>query len=78
VTDTSSSVWRTAYVRTRFESDAVELGPLIAVARAAIAERLSSLVEIGKPEHEAIEAARRVPTSLKARRGSIVGETLAL
>jgi len=77
VTDTSSSVWRTAYVCTRFESDAVKLGPLIAVARAAITERLNSLVEIGKPEHEAIEAARRVLTSLRAQRGSIVGETLA-
>jgi hypothetical protein len=40
----------------------------IADARAAITERLKSPIEIGKFEHEGIEAARQRPATLKARR----------
>jgi hypothetical protein len=38
------------------------------VARAAINERLNGLVEIGAPEHEAIEAARHILMSSPASR----------
>jgi hypothetical protein len=78
MTDTSSSVWRTAYVSALVERDAVKLALRIAEASAAINERLNGPIEIARPEHEAIEAARQGLTSLKAQRGSIVGETLGL
>jgi hypothetical protein len=76
MTDTSSSVWRTAYISTLFEKDAVQLVLRIAEAAAAIDERLNSSIEIRPPEHEAIEAARKALTSLKAQHVSMVGETL--
>jgi hypothetical protein len=67
MTDTSSSVWRTAYVAALFEKDEVALALRIAEARAAIDERLNSSPEIGHPEHEAIEAARKGLAGLKAQ-----------
>jgi len=73
----TSSVWRTAYISTLFEKDAVQLALRIAEADAAIDERLNSSIEIGAPEHEAIQAARQALTSLKAQHvSSMVGETL--
>jgi hypothetical protein len=77
MTDTSSSVWRTSYVSTLLERDALKLALRIAETSAAIAERLNGPIEIGVPEHEAIELARRGLMSLRARRvDAIVGETL--
>jgi hypothetical protein len=76
VTETSSSIWRTAYISTLFEKDAVKLALRIVEARAAINERLNSLIEIGAPEREALEAARQALRSLKAQRLTKVGETV--
>ena len=46
-------------------------------ASAAITERLNVLIEIGRPEHEAIEVARHGLVRLKAQWvDGIVGETL--
>jgi hypothetical protein len=61
-----SSLWRTAYVCAIFETDPAKMTLKIADARAAIAERLNSPVEIGKLEHEGIEAARERLATLKA------------
>ncbi len=66
MSDTSSSVWRTAYVSALFETDPAKLTLKIAGACAAITERLSSAIEIGKLEHEGIEAARERLATLKA------------
>ena len=44
----------------------------IAEARAAITERLNSPIEIGKFEHEGIEAALQKLATLKARRVEVV------
>jgi hypothetical protein len=77
VSDTSSSIWRTAYVSALFERDAVKLALRIAETSAAITERLKAPIEIGMPEHRAIEVALQGLVSLKARRvDAIVGETL--
>jgi hypothetical protein len=77
MSDTSSSTWRTAYVSALFERDAVKLALRIAETSAAITERLNGLIEIGRPENEAIEIARQGLVSLKARLvDGIVGETL--
>jgi hypothetical protein len=77
MSDTSSSTWRTAYVSALFERDAVKLALRIAETTTAITERLNGLIEIGRPEHEAIEIAQQGLASLKARRvDAIVGETL--
>jgi hypothetical protein len=84
MTDTSSCVWRTAYVSAIFEKEPVRLALRIAEARAAITERLNSNVEIGSLEHEAIEAALQGLMNLKPRHvaivtsAPIVGETPAL
>jgi hypothetical protein len=77
VSDTSSSIWRTAYVSALFERDAVKLALRIAETSAAITERLNGPIEIGMREHQAIEDAQQGLLSLKARRvDAIVGETL--
>jgi hypothetical protein len=77
VTDASSSAWRTAYISTFFEKDAVKLAVRIVEARSAINERLNSLVEIGPTEHAALEVARQALRSLKAQQiDAQVGETL--
>ena len=77
VTDTSSSAWRTAYISTLLEKDGVKLALRIAETTTAITERLNGLIEIGRPEHEAIEIARQRLLSLKAQQvEAIVGETL--
>jgi len=77
VTDASSSAWRTAYISTLFEKDAVKLAVRIVEARSAINERLNSLVEIGATEHQALEVARQALRSLKAQQvDAMVGETL--
>ena len=68
MTESPSSLWRTAYVSAIFETDPAKMTLKIAHARAAIAERLNSPTEIGKPEHEGIEAARQRLDTLKARR----------
>ncbi len=65
--DTSSSLWRTAYVAAIFETDPAKLTLNIADARAAITERLNSPIEISRLEHEAIEAARQGLAALKAK-----------
>ena len=49
MTDTSSSVWRTAYISTLFEKDAVKLAVGILEALSAINERLNGPVEISAP-----------------------------
>jgi hypothetical protein len=72
MTDTSSSLWRTAYTSALFETDSVKLGLRIAEASAAIKERLSSPVEIGRLEQEAIEAARLRLGDLKADHVDVV------
>jgi hypothetical protein len=73
----TSSVWRTAYISSLFEKDAVQLALRIAEAVTAIDERLKRPVEIGASEHEAILAARQALSSLKAQHvSSMVGETL--
>jgi hypothetical protein len=66
MSDTSSSPWRTAYVAAIFETDPAKMSLKIASARAAIAERLNSAIEIGRLEHEGIEAARERLATLKA------------
>jgi hypothetical protein len=66
MSDISSSVWRTAYLAALFETDPAKMTLKIAEARAAITERLSSAVEIGRLEHEGIEAARQRLATLKA------------
>jgi hypothetical protein len=77
MSDNSSSAWRTAYVSALFERDAVKLALRIAETNTAITERLNGLIQIGRPEHEAIEIARKGLVSLKAQRvDAIVGETL--
>ena len=77
MTDFSSSAWRTAYISTLFEKDAVKLAVRIVEARSAISERLNSLVEIGATEHAALEVARQALRSLKAQQiDAQVGETL--
>jgi hypothetical protein len=72
MTDTSSSVWRTAYVSAILEKEPVRLALRIAEARVAITERLNSPVEIGSLEHEAIEAARQGLMDLNARPIAVV------
>ena len=77
MTDTSSSVWRTAYISTLFEKDAVKLAVGILEARSAINERLNSPVEISATEHQALEVAKQALRSLKAQQvDAMVGETL--
>ena len=77
MTDVSSSAWRTAYISTLFEKDAVKLAARIVEARSAINERLNSLVQIGATEHAALEVARQALRSLKAQQvDAMVGETL--
>jgi hypothetical protein len=66
MTDIASSLWRTAYNSALFETDGLKLSIRIAEANAAIRERLNSSAEIGRLEHEAIEAARVRLASLKA------------
>jgi hypothetical protein len=84
MSNTSASVWRTAYVSAIFEKEPVRLALRIAEARAAITERLNSPVEIDRLEHEAIEAALQGLMNLKPRyvavvtSAPIVGETPAL
>jgi hypothetical protein len=65
MTDISSSAWRTAYFSAIFQTDAATMTLKIADARAAILERLNSPIEIGRLEHEAIEAARIKLSTLK-------------
>jgi hypothetical protein len=50
-----------------FETDNARMALRIADARAAITERLNSLIEIGRLEHEAIESARERLDTLKAK-----------
>ena len=77
MTDTSSSAWRTAYISTLFEKDAVKLAVGILEARSAINERLNSPVEISATEHQALEVARQALRSLKAQKvDAMVGKTL--
>jgi hypothetical protein len=66
MSDISSSVWRTAYLSALFETDPAKITLKIANARAAITERLNSAIEIGRLEHEGIEAARERLATLKA------------
>jgi hypothetical protein len=66
VSDIASSVWRTAYLSALFETDPAKMSLKIAGAQAAIAERLNGAIEIGKLEHEGIEAARERLATLKA------------
>ena len=49
-----------------FETDSARMTIKIADARAAITARLDSPIEIGRLEHESIEAARLRLTTLKA------------
>jgi hypothetical protein len=72
VSDTTSSVWRTAYFSAIFETDPAKLTLNIADARAAITERLNSPIEISSLEHEAIEAARLKLATLKAKPVEVV------
>ena len=72
MSDTSSSVWRTAYVSAILEKDPVRLARRIVDARAAIADRLNCPVEIGAPEHEAIKAAREGLSTLKSGHVDVV------
>jgi len=77
VTDASSSAWRTAYISALFEKDTAKLAVRIVEARSAINERLNSPIEIGGPEHEALEVARQALRSLKAQQvDATVGKTL--
>jgi hypothetical protein len=66
VSDLASSIWRTAYVSAIFETDSARMTIKIADARAAITARLDSPIEIGRLEHESIEAARLRLATLKA------------
>ena len=72
VTDTSSSAWRKAYVSAIFETDGARMALRIADARAAITKRLNSSIEIGKLEHESIEAARLRLATLKPQPVEVV------
>ncbi len=72
VSDTSSSVWRTAYVSAIFETDPARMTLKIADARAAIVERLNSPIEIHRLEHESIEAARQKLATLKVEQVEVV------
>jgi hypothetical protein len=68
MTESPSSIWRTAYVSAVFETDPDKTTLKVEDARAAITERLNSPVEIGRLEHEGIEAARQRLATLKAQR----------
>ena len=70
--ESPSSLWRTAYVSAIFETDPAKVTLKIADARAAITERLNSPIEIGRFEHEGIEAARQRLATLKAQRVEVV------
>jgi hypothetical protein len=72
MSDISSSAWRTAYFSAIFETDPTKLTLNIADARAAITERLNSPIEIGRLEHEAIEAAQLKLATLKAKPVEVV------
>ncbi len=72
MTEIPSSIWRTAYVSALFETDPAKMTLKIANARAVIAERLNSPVEIGKLEHEGIEGARQRLATLKAKPVEVV------
>jgi hypothetical protein len=72
MTESLSSLWRTAYVSAIFETDPARMTLKIADARAAITERLNSPIEIGRFEHEGIEAARQRLATLKAQRVEVV------
>jgi hypothetical protein len=72
MTESPSSLWRTAYVSAIFETDPAKMTLKIANACAAIVERLNSPVEIGKLEHEAIEVARQRLATMKARPVEVV------
>ena len=72
MSDISSSVWRTAYLSALFETDPAKMALKIAGARAAIAERLNSAIEIGRLEHESIESARERLATLKAKPVEVV------
>jgi hypothetical protein len=67
-----SSLWRTAYVSAIFETNPAKMTLKIAEARAAFTERLNSPIEIGKFEHEGIEAARQRLATLEAQRVEVV------
>ena len=67
MSDTASSIWRTAYVAAVFETDPARMAIRIADARAAIVERLNSPIEISRLEQESIEAARQGLTNLKTQ-----------
>jgi hypothetical protein len=72
MTESLSSLWRTAYISALFETDPAKMTLKIANARAAIAERLNSPIEIGKLEHEGIEGARQRLATLKANPVGVV------
>jgi hypothetical protein len=72
VTETPSSIWRTAYVSAIFETDPAKMVLKIADARAAITERLNNPIEIGKLENESIESARERLATLKAKPVEVV------
>ena len=72
MTDTTSSVWRTAYVSALFETDAAKLSTQISDARAAIKDRLNSNIEINRLEHEAIQAAQQRLMTLQSEPVNVV------
>jgi hypothetical protein len=72
VIEIPSSIWRTAYISALFEADSAKVTLKILDARAAIAERLNSPVEIGKLEHEGIEAARERLATMNAKPVEVV------
>ena len=72
MTEIPSSIWRTAYVSAILETDPVRMTLRIADARAAITERLKSPIEIGKFEHDGIEAARQRLATLTAQQVEVV------
>jgi hypothetical protein len=75
VSDLTSSVWRTAYVAAILESKTALMATRISDARAAINERLNSLVKITAHEHEALDAAIQRLATLKVQHVDVIEPT---
>jgi|HubBroStandDraft_6_1064221.scaffolds.fasta_scaffold287886_1 hypothetical protein len=73
--DLTSSAWRTAYVAAILESKDAIMASRISDARAAINERLNSLVQITPHEHEALDAAMQKLATLKVQHVDVTKPT---
>jgi hypothetical protein len=75
MSDLASSAWRTAFVAAILETDAARMAIRVEEARAAINQRLNSVVEITPLEHEAIKAAVQKLATLKVQHVDVIKPT---